>query len=51
MADKSKETTKEKKNPLSQLTSHLVMVSRGYILNVRLEFGSSIRIPSRPTWK
>lgn len=30
------------------LTSHLVIVSRGYILNVRLVLGSNMRIPSKP---
>jgi hypothetical protein len=34
-----------------KLTSHLVMFSRGYILNVRLVFGSSMRSPSKPTLK
>lgn len=32
-----------------KLTSHLVTVSNGYILNVRFVLGSSIRIPSKPT--
>lgn len=35
---------------LNQLTSHLVTVSRGQILNILLVLGSSILIPSNPTY-
>jgi len=34
----------------ASFTSHLVSVSRGYILSVRFVAGSSIRIPSNPIY-